>query len=88
MRGFMRFIRSSRLLTVGAIAFAVTLAAALAAFLCDRLGFGIPWLPSGLHTVSAICGLVVTFSLAAANVRDDIRRLGWSLDEAGQSGWK
>lgn len=42
MRGFMRFIRSSRLLTVGAIAFAVTLAATLAAFLCDRLGFGIP----------------------------------------------
>lgn len=54
MRGFMRFIRSSRLLTVGAIAFAVTLAAALAAFLCDRLGFGVPWLPSGLHAVSVI----------------------------------
>ena len=38
MRGFMRFVRSSRLLTVGAIAFIITLAAALAAFLCDRQG--------------------------------------------------
>lgn len=56
MRGFMRFIRSSRLLTVGAIAFAVTLAATLAAFLCDRLGFGIPWLLSGLHAVSVLGG--------------------------------
>lgn len=36
MRGFMRFVRSSRLLMVGAIAFIITLAAALAAFLCDR----------------------------------------------------
>lgn len=36
MRGLMRFIGLGRLLTVGAIAFAVTLAAALAAFLCDR----------------------------------------------------
>ena len=57
MRGFMRFVRSSRLLTVGAIAFIITLAAALAAFLCDRLGVGVPWLPSGLHAVSALSGL-------------------------------
>lgn len=57
MRGFMRFVRSSRLLMVGAIAFIITLAAALAAFLCDRLGFGVPWLPSGLHAVSALSGL-------------------------------
>lgn len=41
MRGFMRFVRSSRLLMVGAIAFIITLAAALAAFLCDRLGVGV-----------------------------------------------
>ena len=41
------------------------LAAALAAFLCDRLGFGVPWLPSGLHAVSVIGGLVAAFSLAA-----------------------
>ena len=57
MRGFMRFVRSSHLLTVGAIAFIITLAAALAAFLCDRLGVGVPWLPSGLHAVSALSGL-------------------------------
>ena len=56
MRGFMRFVRSSRLLMVGAIAFIITLAAALAAFLCDRLGVGVPWLPSGLHAVSALSG--------------------------------
>ena len=36
MRGLMRFIGLGRLLTVGAIAFAVTLAAALAAFLSGR----------------------------------------------------
>lgn len=70
MHGFIRFIKSSRLLTVGAIAFIITLAAALAAFRGSR------------------SGLVVAFSLAAANVRDDIRRLGWSIDEAGQSGEK
>lgn len=46
MRGLMRFIGLGRLLTVGAIAFAVTPAAALAAFLCDRPGFGVPRLPS------------------------------------------
>ena len=57
MRGFMRFVRSSRLLMVGAIAFIITLAAALAAFLCDRLGVGVPWLPSGPHAVSALSGL-------------------------------
>ena len=57
MRGFMRFVRSSRLLMVGAIAFIITLAAALAAFLCDRLGVGVPWLPAGLHAVSALSGL-------------------------------
>ena len=57
MRGFMRFVRSSRLLMVGAIAFIITLAAALAAFLCDRPGVGVPWLPSGLHAVSALSGL-------------------------------
>lgn len=61
----MRFIGLGRLLTVGAIAFAVTLAAALAAFLCDRPGFGVPRLPSGLHAVCAICGPVAAFSLAA-----------------------
>lgn len=88
MRGLMRFIGLGRLLTVGAIAFAVTLAAALAAFLCDRLGFGIPWLLSGLHAVSVLGGLTAAFSLAAADVRDDIRRLGRSIDGAGRSGEK
>lgn len=67
---------------------AVTLAAALAAFLCDRPGFGVPRLPSGLHAVCAICGPVAAFSLAAADVRDDIRRLGRSIDGAGRSGEK
>ena len=57
MRGLMRFIGLGRLLTVGAIAFIITLAAALAAFLCDRPGFGVPRLPSGLHAVSALSGL-------------------------------
>ena len=85
MRGLMRFIGLGRLLTVGAIAFAVTLAAALAAFLCDRPGFGVPWLPSGLHAVSVLGGLTAAFSLAAADVRDDIRRLGRSIDAAGRS---
>lgn len=88
MHGFIRFIKSSRLLTVGAIAFIITLAAALAAFLCDRLGVGVPRLPSGLHAVCAICGPVAAFSLAAADVRDDIRRLGRSIDGAGRSGEK
>lgn len=46
MRGFMRFIRSGRLLTVAA------------------------------------------FSLAAADVRDDIRRLGRDIDGVGRSGEK
>ena len=49
MHGFIRFIKSSRLLTVGAIAFIITLAAALSAFVCARLEFGVPWLPSGLQ---------------------------------------
>ena len=88
MHGFIRFIKSSRLLTVGAIAFAVTPAAALSAFLCDRPGFGVPRLPSGLHAGCAICGSVAAFSLAAADVRDDIRRLGRSIDGAGRSGEK
>ena len=85
MHGFIRFIKSSRLLTVGAIAFIITLAAALSAFVCARLGFGVPWLPSGLHVVSASGGLVAAFSLAAADIRDDIRRLGRSIDAAGRS---
>lgn len=80
MRGFMRFVRSSRLLTVGAIAFAVTLAAALAAFLCDRLGVGVLWLP--LRTGRRV--------LIGGRQRPGrpVRRLGWSIDEAGQSGRK
>lgn len=65
-----------------------TRAAALMAFLCDRPGFGVPRLPSGLHAVCAICGPVAAFSLAAADVRDDIRRLGRSIDGAGRSGEK
>lgn len=85
MRGLMRFIGLGRLLTVGAIAFAVTLAAALAAFLCARLEFGVPWLPSGLHVVSVSGGLVAAFSLASVDIRDDIRRLGRSIDAAGRS---
>lgn len=88
MHGFIRFIKSSRLLTVGAIAFIITLAAALSAFVCDRLGVGVPWLPSGLHVVSASGGLVAAFSLASVDVRDDIRRLGRSIDGAGRSGEK
>lgn len=85
MRGLMRFIGLGRLLTVGAIAFAVTPAAALAAFLCDRPGFGVPRLPSGLHVVSVSGGLVAAFSLASVDIRDDIRRLGRSIDAAGRS---
>ena len=80
MRGFMRFVRSSRLLTVGAIAFIITLAAALAAFLCDRLGVGVPWLP--LRTGRRV--------LIGGRQRPGrpVRRLGRSIDEAGQSGRK
>lgn len=85
MRGFMRFIRSSRLLTVGAIAFAVTLAATLAAFLCDRLGFGIPWLPFGLHAVSVLGGLTVAVTLTAADIRNDIRRIGRNIEASERS---
>lgn len=84
----MRFIGLGRLLTVGAIAFAVTLAAALSAFVCARLEFGVPWLPSGLHVVSVSGGLVAAFSLASVDIRDDIRRLGRSIDGAGRSGEK
>lgn len=85
MHGFIRFIKSSRLLTVGAIAFIITLAAALSAFVCARLEFGVPWLPSGLHVVSVSGGLVAAFSLASRHIRDDIRRLGRSIDAAGRS---
>lgn len=85
MRGFMRFIRSSRLLTVGAIAFAVTLAATLAAFLCDRLGFGIPWLLSGLHAVSVLGGLTAAVTLTAADIRNDIRRIGRNIEASERS---
>ena len=85
MHGFIRFIKSSRLLTVGAIAFIITLAAALSAFVCARLEFGVPWLPSGLHVVSVSGGLVAAFSLASVDIRDDIRRLGRSIDAAGLS---
>ena len=80
MRGFMRFVRSSRLLTVGAIAFIITLAAALAAFLCDRLGVGIPWLPFGLHAVSVLGGLTAAVTLTAADIRNDIRRIGRNIE--------
>lgn len=79
MRGLMRFIGLGRLLTVGAIAFAVTLAAALAAFLCDR--------PACTRS-ARYGGPAAAFSLAAADVRDDIRRLGRSIDGAGRSGGK
>lgn len=85
MRGFMRFIRSSRLLMVGAIAFAVTLAAALAAFLCDRLGVGIPWLPFGLHAVSVLGGLTAAVTLTAADIRNDIRRIGRNIEASERS---
>lgn len=80
MHGFIRFIKSSRLLTVGAIAFIITLAAALSAFVCDRLGFGVPWLP--LRTGHRV--------LIGGRQRPGrpVRRLGWSIDEAGQSGRK
>ena len=86
MRGFMRFVRSSRLLMVGAIAFIITLAAPLAAFLCDRLGVGVPWLPSGLHAVSALSGLTAGASPVLHSDmgwqyqhqwwRDELERLG------------
>ena len=85
MRGFMRFIRSSRLLTVGAIAFAVTLAATLAAFLCDRLGFGIPWLLSGLHAVSVLGGPTAAVTLTAADTRNGIRRIGRNIEASERS---
>lgn len=85
MRGFMRFIRSSRLLTVGAIAFDVTLAATLAAFLCDRLGVGIPWLPFGLHAVSTLFGLTAAVTLTAADIRNDIRRIGRNIEASERS---
>lgn len=62
-----------------------TRAAALMAFVCARLGFGVPWLPSGLHVVSASGGLVAAFSLASVDIRDDIRCLGRSIDAAGRS---
>lgn len=85
MRGFMRFVRSSRLLMVGAIAFIITLAAALAAFLCDRLGVGIPWLPFGLHAVSVLGGLTAAVTLTAADIRNDIRRIGRNIEASERS---
>lgn len=50
------------------------------------LGILLLWLASASR--GSRCGLVVAFSLAAANVRDDIRRLGRSIVEAEQSGRK
>lgn len=50
------------------------------AFICDRLGFGVPWLP--LRTGRRV--------LIGGRQRPGrpVRRLGWSIDEAGQSGQK
>lgn len=81
-------VSDGNLLVTGAIAFIITLFAALSAFVCARLEFGVPWLPSGLHVVSVSGGLVAAFSLASVDIRDDIRRLGRSIDAAGQSGRK
>ena len=57
-----------------------SLFAALSAFICDRLGFGVPWLP--LRTGSRVvnCG--------PPRPGRPQRRVGWSIDEAGQSGRK
>ena len=57
-----------------------SLFAALSAFICDRLGFGVPWLP--LRTGRRV--------LIGGRQRPGrpVRRLGWSIDEAGQSGRK
>ena len=57
-----------------------SLFAALSAFICDRLGFGVPWLP--LRTGRRV--------LIGGRPRPGrpLRRLGWSIDEAGQSGRK
>ena len=86
MRGFMRFVRSSRLLMVGAIAFIITLAAALAAFLCDRLGVGVPWLPSGLHAVSALSGCVCSIESGPCERVDVFHVSGrfWSTSACGE----
>lgn len=86
MRGFMRFVRSSRLLTVGAIAFIITLAAALAAFLCDRLGVGVPWLPSGLHAVSALSGLTAGASPVLHSDMGWQYRHPWWCERLGELG--
>lgn len=85
MHGFIRFIKSSRLLTVGAIAFIITLAAALSAFVCARLEFGVPWLPFGLHTVSVLDGLTAAVTLTAADIRNDIRRIGRNIEASERS---
>lgn len=57
-----------------------TRAAALMAFVCARLGFGVPWLP--LRTGRRV--------LIGGRQRPGrpVRRFGWGIDEAGQSGWK
>lgn len=73
-------VSDGNLLVTGAIAFIITLFAALSAFICDRLGFGVPWLP--LRTGRRV--------LIGGRQRPGrpVRRLGWSIDEAGQSGRK
>lgn len=62
-----------------------TRAEALAAFLCDRLGVGIPWLPFGLHAVSVLGGLTAAVTLTAADIRNDIRRIGRNIEASERS---
>ena len=85
MHGFIRFIKSSRLLTVGAIAFIITLTGGLSALVGARVELGVAGHRCGLHVVSVSGGPVAAFSLASVDIRDDIRRLGRSIDAAGRS---
>lgn len=85
MLEFIRFIKVSRLLTVGSIAFVITLVSALSAWVSGRLGVGVPWLPFGLHTVSVLDGLTAAVTLTAADIRNDIRRIGRNIEASERS---
>lgn len=45
----------------------------------------LPWLPFGLHAVSVLGGLTAAVTLTAADIRNDIRRIGRNIEASERS---